>query len=392
MIRDLEALLLEVRDSEVRAYIAEAVSCYSGRSYRAAVVIAVSSGMEDLRRKLDRLATSGGASADLKKSNSEVQKMFADQQAYEASLIAACAKQAGMLSAAEEKKLGLLLKTRHLCAHPSGHAGSAEEARDAISSIIDLVLSRPGLMGITGVESIIDRIATPLFYPNMKDASAVVDTTKRELAHVDPKLYLALATKLKEKLLVEANARKAASGLTGFMQTACEQNCRLFLGAMTTQSTGARTAVWNGLGGLLQKSPYPETELEIVAWDPHGLMGADELTQARVLAAGKRNLHSPTGRLLAKAWLSVPSDLEASEKQALLEAIRSIYVDSYAPVNPAFLEELGLPEIERDSLKRLIDQCGSGTWAIANPAIQFVEGLHASALLRCPWRFRRHIQ
>lgn len=129
MIRDLEELLLTIPDIDARSYVREAVNCYHASAYRAAVVLSVAAGMDDLRRKLARVATTGGIDPGIKAAHTQIEQRFRTQDAFEAQLIDAC-ESATLLTPSEAAKLRVVLKTRHLCAHPSGHKGTAEEARD----------------------------------------------------------------------------------------------------------------------------------------------------------------------------------------------------------------------------------------------------------------------
>src|SRR5262245_34472928 len=114
MLRDLEEVLLSIPDPESRNFMREAVRCYHTGAYRAAVVMAVAAGMDDLRRKLNEQAASGGAPAPLRAGAQRIEAIFVDQQAYESTLIDVCEKDASIYSPAEANKLRLLLKTRHL--------------------------------------------------------------------------------------------------------------------------------------------------------------------------------------------------------------------------------------------------------------------------------------
>ena len=79
-----------------------------------------------------------------------------------------------------------LLKTRHLCAHPSGHRATAEEARDVITSVIDIVLARPALLGMVAVTALLDRLEGQLFFPN---TNGVAQTVRAEMGQLQPGLY-----------------------------------------------------------------------------------------------------------------------------------------------------------------------------------------------------------
>ena len=120
-MRDLEELLHSIQRSSSKDFMKEAIRCYNAGAYRAAVVISVAAGMDDLRMKLNEFVNDGGASPNVVAMQKDIEKIYKDQKAYESILIENCEKKADMLTPAEARKLELMLKNRHLCAHPSGH-------------------------------------------------------------------------------------------------------------------------------------------------------------------------------------------------------------------------------------------------------------------------------
>lgn len=167
MIRDLESMILTISDPASRDYVREALQCYNAGAYRAAVVLSVAAGMDGLRRRLADLANSGGVSADTTTAHANIDRAFNNQDSFERTLIDASEKAVSFLTVSEAKKLRALFDVRNLCAHPSGHIGTAEEARDAMTTVIDFILSRPALMGMTGISTLLDRLKSPNFFPNI---------------------------------------------------------------------------------------------------------------------------------------------------------------------------------------------------------------------------------
>jgi hypothetical protein len=266
MIRDLEAVLLTIADRGSREFMREAVLCHHGGAYRAAVVIAVAAGMDDLRKKLEHQAAAGGAPAGVTAAHQKVDGLFKKQEAFERTLIDACEQQANYFSPGEAKKMRLLLDLRHLCAHPSGHRGSAEEAREAICSITDLVLARTGQLGMAGVTHIMDRLDGPLFFPN---PDRVADTVRGELANLQPTLLRAVTTRLTDKLLKAAAAIAAnpVNILLGGHSNERVQARRFLLG-MISLGGDARESVWAYAGKIIEASAATEDALELMAADP----------------------------------------------------------------------------------------------------------------------------
>ncbi len=201
MIRDLEEMLLTVPDKDSREFMKEAVRCYQAGAYRASVVMAVAAGMDDLRRKLNRLASSGASSQAVSTAAQHVERQFQAQQPFEAGLIAAAGAGVGFITPSEQKKLSGLLTTRHLNAHPSGHRSSAEEARDAIASMIDIVLARPGLMGAVAARELSSRVTTPTFYPTLTQDADAFRVVRDELELIAPTTFASLAGWIVDRLV-----------------------------------------------------------------------------------------------------------------------------------------------------------------------------------------------
>jgi hypothetical protein len=237
MLRDLEEILLRIGDPASLEFMREAVRCYHAGAYRAAVVMAVAAGMDDLRRKLNEQAASGGAPATAKEAASRIEASFNSQDAFERALIDACEKDAEIFAPAETEKLRLLLKTRHLCAHPSGHTSTAEEAREVITSIIDLILSRPALFGMIAVSELLVRLGGTMFFPKPDQPTPTVSA---EIEALQPSLYKALAVKVVDRIL-EAPSPKPLS-----KKSPVRENATLFLIGMLGVSPRTRKVVWGG--------------------------------------------------------------------------------------------------------------------------------------------------
>ena len=248
MIRDLEEMLLRVPDGEARDFMKESVRCYQARAYRAAVVMAVSAGMDDLRRKLGKLASSGAPSPEIKVASKRVEELFQKQAAFESTLIEVAAAGVGLITPSERKKLKALLETRNLNAHPSGHRSSAEEARDAITAMIDIILSRPGLMGAVAAKALVARVPKHAFFPTLASPEDAFPVVEAEVQLIAPSSMTVLTGSIVEEML--DLLAKSESTVEGGRWLSTRQGTidgveafALFLGGMLTIPGASEAAV-----------------------------------------------------------------------------------------------------------------------------------------------------
>lgn len=355
MIRDLEVLLLTITNLQSRRYVQEAVICYHAGAYRAAVVLAVAAGMDELRRKLDDLVTSGGANKQIQDEAKAIEKLFTDQQAFESQLITACENPVGFLTPSEAKKLHLLLKLRHLCAHPSGHNGSAEEAREAVASIVDLIFGRPMFLGMTAVADIVGRLSDPHLFPNDL-TEKIVEVAKHEIRVIHQNLHAALVSKVIAEAIdtnTSPQARKnAARLLIGF--ALCGGTLRDFVWRHVEKIAGANLSY----------------ALAVVAADPEGIELARGIVRERIVLIIRRNLSSEIARKAARS-LHRAGKLSLVERKEIAAAVPA--ADAAQLIRVA--DELLIPEVDDAVVRQIVDMCGGAAFTSANAAIDVVQGL-----------------
>lgn len=166
MIRDMELLLNSVYNDEIKEYMNEALRCYNAGSYRACVVLSVIAGMQDLRNKINSVASSN---SNIKQLDDDLSKKEQELQTFEKTMIERCAtEKIGILSADEAKMLKIYLDIRNQCAHPGAHTSSAEEARNVFSGIIDILCSKKSLIGTNQKKFFIMQLEQKCFYPYAK--------------------------------------------------------------------------------------------------------------------------------------------------------------------------------------------------------------------------------
>lgn len=374
LIRDLETLLLSVSDSESRAYLHEAVKCYNAGAYRAAVVLSIASGMDGLRKRLEELTTSGGGSAEILIAHKQVDGNFRNQVPYEAELIDLCENTISMLTPSEADKMRLMLKLRHLCAHPSGHAGTPEEARDAIATVVDLILSRPARIGLNSVTSIIDRLNGPNFFPHIKDYNSNKTTVQSETRYLYAGLYNALATKIVSQISLLAAQVADDSGAADVDEA--RRNFTTFLAHFTKINLETQKAVWKYINRIIEEPATTQDALLLLSHDAQGLHLAEPLVRERAIGLIRRNLTSKDARNAARI-LRTHSLISEVEIDEIIRATSKAFLDGEAMKVPSVEQvlDLGWPEVEASFFDKVIERCENHFFADANPAILVMQSL-----------------
>jgi len=370
MLRDLEQLLHQIRNADQRDYMAEAVRCYANGAYRAAVVIAVAAGMDDLRKKLSELAASGGATAAIVAARDDIDRRVSDGEAFESKLITHCRGNVDMLTTAEADKLEVVLKTRHLCAHPSGHAGSAEEARDAIATMVDIVLARPSSIGISGVNSLMDRLGSAAFFPRHTD-EGVTNTVREEVAAIHQTVRTALARRLIDAIRAES-AKPGANDPLPRTRSPLRVNAGAFLRGMIKHGGPTRDCAERYFGELVEDTNTTKDALAIMSAEPMIVQTLPTLVRDRCVALIRRQIGKPEARRLLLAWDAARVLTDDDRREVTSSALASLARS--APDVDA-LAEIGWPDLLELALEPLIDAAGTHEWSRANPAITSIQAL-----------------
>lgn len=345
----------------------EAVKCYGAGAYRAAVVLAMAASMDELRRKVNNLASSGGASKQLKQLSDSVISAHKDQEPFEKKLIDGC-KKLDIISPAEHTKLELLLKTRNLCAHPSGHTGTAEEARDVITSLIDIILAQPPQLGISGVESLLKRIAGPAFLPKtlLEDAKL---TAKHEMQSIHPKAYLPLVRRI-IKCLLDTSCVDPA-----------RQNCKLFLTALCTLNADLQATVWDNAAPMAESADCTEEALFLYSQDPGGLSIAGDLHRIRVIAHIRNNFENPLALQTINSWVELEL-LSAEEKEELITLLNPKITAVDPPTLGLICANSTWDDLRSAGFSELIRRVSSSTFNRSRDAISTAIALSVEATER----------
>lgn len=180
-IADLDELVLLCRDERARSYITEAVNCYRGGAYRAAIVATWIAVCFDIIDKLRELNLSGDKAAEkivegLNKARAS--NDVASSLKFERELLDIARDQFELLSHLEHIDLDRLQQDRNRCAHPSLLSDeqvfqpSGELARLHIRSAVTHLLQHPPVQGKSALERLVREVDSEYFPGDVKKATA----------------------------------------------------------------------------------------------------------------------------------------------------------------------------------------------------------------------------
>ncbi len=389
MIRDLEQLLSRVISDLSREYMREAIQCYHASAFRAAVVLGVAAAMDDLRRKVAELAAADGG-AGISALDSEVEAQYDAHRAWHRFLLAGC-KTHDVLSPAAHQRLHAVLQVGHLCAHPSGHRGSAEEARYIIATCIDLVLSRPPQLGGKQVEALMEKLDHPNFFAaaaNESDDKANADDAVRTITQAELVRFRASA-------LPGVAQRLAAIVREAPRDSLRHRHAGQFLRAMVTLQTpaDARHLAWTAVAESVI-SAGDGAAFPVIAADPGGLRLLEPLARYRVLGAVRNHLARVPAQTALAGWITA-GVLDTGEKQDLRARLKGEFLafdgghrdqaghhTNHVAVHGETLRRASdavacvqWDEFAADYVKWLIDAAHDGDLHIENAVIDHVMGM-----------------
>lgn len=180
-IADLDELVLLCRDERARSYITEAVNCYRGGAYRAAIVATWIAVCFDIIDKLRELNLSGDKAAEkiiegLNKARAS--NDVASSLKFERELLDIARDQFELLSHLEHIDLDRLQQDRNRCAHPSLLSDeqvfqpSGELARLHIRSAVTHLLQYPPVQGKSALERLVREVDSEYFPGDVRKATA----------------------------------------------------------------------------------------------------------------------------------------------------------------------------------------------------------------------------
>ena len=180
-LADLDELVLQCRDDRARSFIAEAVACYRGGAYRAAIVATWVAVCFDLIDKLRELSIAGDKEAEGIVAGIEKARRANDISSalrLERELLGLARDKFELLSHVEYIDLDRLQEDRNRCAHPSlvsedqPFTASGELARVHIYSAVTHVLQHPPVQGKHALDRLLREIGSDYFPTDVKKATA----------------------------------------------------------------------------------------------------------------------------------------------------------------------------------------------------------------------------
>ncbi len=194
-LNDMEELLHQITDNEIKDYMREAMSCYYANAYRGCIVLSVIAMFEDLMRKLKELSFINGRARGVY--NLLIAKQQ-DQDVFENEMLDQLCSN-NIISKLEKDIFNNIKILRHKSAHPSGHKPSSEEARYIFSEVILKVLTKPLLKTTHLIEEILERIENKNYFPSVEpDMIKAIVENEIKILHEDG--YATLVAKLTENI------------------------------------------------------------------------------------------------------------------------------------------------------------------------------------------------
>ena len=186
-LRDMEELIEEIIDVNMKSYMREALTCYMTDAYRACIVLSFIAIFEDIYAKLDGLAKTNTTARDI---YNQIKKQRDEQKVFESDLLTRL-KSAQIISELDADFLDVLKKLRNKAAHPSGHKPKAEEARYVFAETIERFLAKPVLSTTQVADQIIGKLGHAYLFPTVyiTDHAKIVNLDVKDL-HEDGYNYL----------------------------------------------------------------------------------------------------------------------------------------------------------------------------------------------------------
>lgn len=210
-LADLQSLLLDIFDANVRAYAEEAVNSYFAEAYRAAIVSIWIAVVYDLYQKIRYLAqqyNDRAAKECIEKideiRNHEDKKQVA---AWERTILKKAYEEIHMITETEYNHLNRIQEDRHRCAHPVLDSEgflfqpSPELTRTHIRTAIETLLSKPAIMGKAAIDALVRDVEKSSYFP--QDFEGVkIFLNDRHLKHSDKYIENLLIFSLKKILFL----------------------------------------------------------------------------------------------------------------------------------------------------------------------------------------------
>lgn len=308
MIRDLEEVLNTVYDHRIKEYLNEALRCYNMGAYRACVIMSVIAGIFDLHRKVKELAPSN---PKIRALDTEIENLKANLNVYETTLIDKCATpEIDMLDLHEKKNLLMCMQIRNDCAHPSDFACTAEIARFVFTMIVDILASKPLLLGQQHINILLANIKDENFFP-IKSNPEIENIVACNIKSLHPRAYLPLANKLVKVILDKSITDKNY-----------KINAIAFLANMNSIIENQYSQI---ISNIISKSEYRSEYLLLLKFNPRIILNLDVNNIKRTLNTFKLVLNQQS---IYKTLISEILLFNEMDQQQYREQIADILVNN----------------------------------------------------------------
>jgi hypothetical protein len=180
---DLDELALRCRDEQAKAYVREAVACYSAGAFRACIVSTWNAVVFDFLHKLRELEVTGDKAAKTKLDEFQAireggEARLKDALEFERNVLVCAASKFELLTPLEREDLERLQRDRNRCAHPSmqspedPYEPTAELARTHIRNAVEIMLEREPVQGKAAFDRICADIKGKYFPADANGAEA----------------------------------------------------------------------------------------------------------------------------------------------------------------------------------------------------------------------------
>jgi hypothetical protein len=271
-LTDMDELLSRIVSPAAADYMAEALKCYQGGTYRACVVVCNIALFHDLRTKLLPLASVNKAA---KKLHAEIEQKVQNQEVYE-SLLADRLASLKLIDPIQKSRLEIITKLRNKSAHPSGVHASAEEARYVFFETIDKFLALPALQTTFLADSILVALAQGNYFPSrqLEDISAIA---KNDVAALHEQGRPYLVAKLVEAQSVAGPSQQPAAFFLFGLAAMQDAGWRVLLQTTIIVGKAQSSAFGSLIIGMLRSDPELTKGLGIIDMQRIGALLEDSV-------------------------------------------------------------------------------------------------------------------
>ncbi|MHA1067401.1 DUF4145 domain-containing protein, partial [Enterobacter ludwigii] len=191
-IRDMETMLLNIRNKKIVPLMEESMRCYNAFAYRASISTAFNAMFHDLCDKLEALKETNSS---IKALYQEIERKKQQQEVYESYLIDNLASN-NLISKLEKDILDGMRVMRNKASHPTDHEPTAEEARYVFTTIIDLVLSKGRILSRSAADDILSLLKDNNYFPSKSDFKENTKIVRYDIDSIHESALLYLVSKV----------------------------------------------------------------------------------------------------------------------------------------------------------------------------------------------------